>query len=163
MYPAHCSLPSQWHRSQSARSRAASQARLNIDDRHLTLRLRSERSTIGASLKIYYVLGPDEHGPVVNHRRRRCFLGQVRQGVSDHGFEAVLAILGANEFAGEGCSRRSQSPDDSKHDDALRGDAWIKRKLCLCFRRSLHSPNGVFHILARNAPVEEDLFAQLFT
>jgi CRP-like cAMP-binding protein len=92
-------------------------------------------------------------------------VGQVKMTVvSEQGKEAVIAILGAGEFCGEGClagqTRRMATA-------TAMADSEIMRLEKAAVIRTLHdepafSEMFVAHLLARNIRVEEDLVDQLF-
>lgn len=84
--------------------------------------------------------------------------------VSDHGKEAVVALLGADEFLGEGCL--IGQPKRLATATAMT-DCVTMRVTKLEIQRVLQdepvfSRMFISHILARNARVEEDLVDQLF-
>ena len=84
--------------------------------------------------------------------------------LSRHGKEAVLAILGVDEFIGEGClngqPRRLTTATAMTDCEVMRIDkAEIIRVLA---SEPSFSAMFISHILARNARVEEDLADQLF-
>jgi CRP/FNR family transcriptional regulator, cyclic AMP receptor protein len=84
--------------------------------------------------------------------------------VSKQGKEAVVAILGADEFVGEGCllgqPKRLATASAMTECVTMRVDkAEIQRVL---HEEPAFSQMFVAHILARNARVEEDLVDQLF-
>jgi CRP-like cAMP-binding protein len=84
--------------------------------------------------------------------------------VSTHGKEAVIAILGADEFLGEGCligqSKRLASAASMTECDVMRVDkAEVARVLT---EEPAFAQMFIAHILERSARVEEDLVDQLF-
>jgi CRP/FNR family transcriptional regulator, cyclic AMP receptor protein len=91
--------------------------------------------------------------------------GKVKVAViSEQGKEAVVALLGADEFVGEGCligqPKRLATASAMTECEIMRVE---KREI----QRVIHEEpafSGMFvsHILARNARVEEDLVDQLF-
>ncbi|MGA7485865.1 MAG: Crp/Fnr family transcriptional regulator [Xanthobacteraceae bacterium] len=91
--------------------------------------------------------------------------GKVKVAVvSDQGKEAVIALLGANEFCGEGClagqPRRIATV-------AAMTECTIMRLQKTSIIRVLHDEPGfsevfISHLLARTIRVEEDLVDQLF-
>jgi CRP/FNR family transcriptional regulator, cyclic AMP receptor protein len=91
--------------------------------------------------------------------------GKVKVAVvSKQGKEAVVAILGAHEFLGEGCllgqPKRLATASAMTECVTMRVDkAQIQRVL---HDEPTFSQMFVSHILARNARVEEDLVDQLF-
>lgn len=91
--------------------------------------------------------------------------GKVKVAVlSSHGKEAVVAIMGADEFLGEGCligqPKRLATATAMTECVTMRVDkAEIQRVLR---EEPAFSQMFVSHILARNAQVEEDLVDQLF-
>jgi len=91
--------------------------------------------------------------------------GEAKVSVlSSHGKEAVIAILGAGEFFGEGClagqTVRMASVSSKTESVAVRIEKAVM------FRLILEEPNVsemfVKHLLARNVRVESDLVDQLF-
>jgi CRP/FNR family cyclic AMP-dependent transcriptional regulator len=116
---------------------------------------------------------------IAAHRKRQVIFAQgdaadsvfyIKTGkvkvtvVSKHGKEAVVAILGADEFLGEGCligqPKRLATATAMTECVTMRVD---KTEIV----RVLHdepafSQMFVSHVLARNARVEEDLIDQLF-
>jgi len=91
--------------------------------------------------------------------------GRVKVAVtSEQGKEAVVALLGPNEFVGEGCligqPRRLATASAMTECETMRvAKSEIQRVI-----RDEPAFSGMFvaHILARNARVEEDLVDQLF-
>jgi CRP/FNR family transcriptional regulator, cyclic AMP receptor protein len=84
--------------------------------------------------------------------------------VSKHGKEAVVAIMGAKEFIGEGCligqKKRLATASAMSDCEAMRVD---KAEIMRVLRdEPAFSQMFVAHILTRNARVEEDLVDQLF-
>jgi CRP/FNR family transcriptional regulator, cyclic AMP receptor protein len=84
--------------------------------------------------------------------------------VSEQGSEAVVAILGADEFVGEGCligqPKRLATASAMSDCVTMRVD---KAEIMRVLRdEPAFSQMFVAHILARNARVEEDLVDQLF-
>src|SRR5579863_8872991 len=84
--------------------------------------------------------------------------------VSKHGKEAVVAILGADEFVGEGCligqPKRLATASAMTACVTMRVE---KTEIMRVLRdEPAFSEMFVSHILARNARVEEDLVDQLF-
>jgi CRP-like cAMP-binding protein len=84
--------------------------------------------------------------------------------VSEHGKEAVVAILGKDEFCGEGCLAGQKLRMSTA---AAMGDCEIMRIEKPSIMRTLHEEpafSEVFlaHLLARTIRVEEDLVDQLF-
>jgi CRP-like cAMP-binding protein len=84
--------------------------------------------------------------------------------VSTQGKEAVVAILGADEFVGEGCligqPKRLATASAMTECVIMRVDKAEIRRVLL--DEPTFSQMFVAHILARNARVEEDLVDQLF-
>ena len=91
--------------------------------------------------------------------------GKVKVAVlSKHGKEAVVALLGPNEFVGEGCLigqlKRLATASAMTECETMRvTKAEIQRVL---HEEPSFSQMFVSHILTRNARVEEDLVDQLF-
>ncbi len=91
--------------------------------------------------------------------------GKVKVTVlSRHGKEAVLAILGADEFIGEGClngqPKRLTTATAMTDCEVMRID---KQEIMRVLEdEPAFSAMFISHILARNARVEEDLADQLF-
>ena len=91
--------------------------------------------------------------------------GKVKITVlSEHGKEAVIAILGKDEFCGEGClagqTKRMSTAVAMNECEIMRLEKWA-------IVRTLHeepsfSEMFVAHLLARTIRVEEDLVDQLF-
>jgi CRP/FNR family cyclic AMP-dependent transcriptional regulator len=84
--------------------------------------------------------------------------------VSDRGKEAVVALLGANEFCGEGCL--AGQPRRMATVTAMT-ECMIMRLQKTSILRVLHHEPGfseifISHLLARTIRVEEDLVDQLF-
>jgi CRP/FNR family transcriptional regulator, cyclic AMP receptor protein len=84
--------------------------------------------------------------------------------VSDQGKEAVVALLGADEFCGEGCL--AGQPRRIATVTAMT-DCTIMRLQKTSIIRVLHDEPGfsevfISHLLARTTRVEEDLVDQLF-
>jgi CRP/FNR family transcriptional regulator, cyclic AMP receptor protein len=84
--------------------------------------------------------------------------------VSDRGKEAVVAILGANEFCGEGCL--AGQPRRMATVTAMT-ECMVMRLQKASIVRVLHDEPGfsemfISHLLARTIRVEEDLVDQLF-
>jgi CRP/FNR family transcriptional regulator, cyclic AMP receptor protein len=84
--------------------------------------------------------------------------------VSSHGKEAVIAILGTDEFLGEGCligqTKRLATAASMTECDVMRVDkVEIMRVLS---EEPAFAQMFIAHILARSARVEEDLVDQLF-
>jgi len=84
--------------------------------------------------------------------------------VSSHGKEAVVAILGADEFLGEGCLigqvKRIATASAMTECDVMRVDKpEIMRVLS---KEPAFAQMFIAHILVRSARVEEDLVDQLF-
>jgi CRP/FNR family cyclic AMP-dependent transcriptional regulator len=91
--------------------------------------------------------------------------GKVKVSViSKQGKEAVVAILGPDEFAGEGCLigqlKRLATASAMTECEAMRVDKSEIQRVLLGEPEFSHM--FVAHILARNARVEEDLVDQLF-
>jgi len=92
--------------------------------------------------------------------------GKVKVTVlSEHGKEAVVAILGADDFCGEGCLVAGQPRRMAAATAMTR--CTIMRVDKAAFVRVLHDEPGfseffISHILARTMRVEEDLVDQLF-
>ncbi len=84
--------------------------------------------------------------------------------VSEHGKEAVVALLGANEFMGEGCL--TGQPKRLATATALTECITMQVDKIEILRVLREEPEFsqmfITHILARNARVEEDLVDQLF-
>ena len=83
--------------------------------------------------------------------------------VSEQGKEAVVAVLGPDQFCGEGCLGPAAPHGDGKRNDGMR----IMRLERESIIRILHdepafSEMFVAHLLARTIRVEEDLVDQLF-
>lgn len=91
--------------------------------------------------------------------------GKVKVAVlSDQGNEAIVALMGENEFVGEGCllgqPKRLATASAMTECETMRvSKAEIQRVLR---DEPAFSQMFVSHILARNARVEEDLVDQLF-
>jgi CRP-like cAMP-binding protein len=84
--------------------------------------------------------------------------------VSEHGKEAVVAVLGADEFCGEGCLTGQQLRIATA---AAMTDCEVMRIEKAAIARTLHdepafSEMFVAHLLLRTMRVEEDLVDQLF-
>lgn len=84
--------------------------------------------------------------------------------ISKHGKEAVLALLGADEFLGEGCligqSKRLATATTMTECVTMRVDKTEIVRMLL--KEPKFSEMFISHILVRNARVEEDLADQLF-
>ena len=91
--------------------------------------------------------------------------GKVKASViSEHGKEAVVAILGSGDFFGEGCL--AGQPKRMVTVSAM-SDSTIVRLAKAAIIRVLHdepafSEMFISHLLARNIRIEEDLIDQLF-
>lgn len=116
---------------------------------------------------------------ISTHRKKQVIFAQgdiadavfyVKKGkvkvtvVSAHGKEAVVAILGADEFVGEGCligqSKRLSTATAMTDCTTMRVE---KAELVQVLRdEPAFSQMFVSHILTRNARIEEDLVDQLF-
>jgi len=116
---------------------------------------------------------------VVNHAKREVLFTQgdtadsvfyIKKGkikvtvVSRHGKEAVVALLGAGEFLGEGCligqPKRLATATAMTECQTMRVD---KLELMRMLREEpAFSQAFIAHILVRNARIEEDLADQLF-
>jgi CRP/FNR family transcriptional regulator, cyclic AMP receptor protein len=84
--------------------------------------------------------------------------------ISEQGKEAVVAILGANEFCGEGClagqPRRMATATAMTDCEIMRVE---KQAMMRLLRHDpAFSEIFIFHLLARTTRVEEDLVDQLF-
>jgi CRP/FNR family transcriptional regulator, cyclic AMP receptor protein len=84
--------------------------------------------------------------------------------VSQHGKEAVVAILGADEFLGEGCliGQPKRLATASAMTDSVTMRVEKAELLQVLQNEPAFSKMFISHILARNARVEEDLVDQLF-
>jgi CRP/FNR family transcriptional regulator, cyclic AMP receptor protein len=84
--------------------------------------------------------------------------------VSTHGKEAIVAVLGADEFFGEGCligqPKRLATASAMTECVIMRVDK--EEIIRVLGKEPLFSKMFVSHILARSARVEEDLVDQLF-
>jgi len=84
--------------------------------------------------------------------------------ISEHGKEAVVALLGPDEFLGEGCligqSKRLATATAMTDCTVMRVEKG--EILRVLEREPAFSQMFISHILARNARVEEDLVDQLF-
>jgi len=116
---------------------------------------------------------------ISTHRKKKIIFAQgdaadavfyIRRGkvkvavVSDQGNEAVVALMGENEFVGEGCllgqPKRLATASAMTECETMRvSKTEIQRVLR---EEPTFSQMFVSHILARNARVEEDLVDQLF-
>ncbi len=113
------------------------------------------------------------------HRKREILFAQggdadaifyIRKGkikvtvVSKHGKEAVVAILGADEFVGEGCliGQPKRLATASAMTDCVTMRVEKTEVMRVLRDEPTFSQMFVSHILARNARVEEDLVDQLF-
>jgi CRP-like cAMP-binding protein len=116
---------------------------------------------------------------VVTHRKREILFAQgddadaifyIREGkikvtvVSEHGKEAVVAILGVDEFVGEGCliGQPKRLATASAMTDCVTMRVEKTEIMRVLRDEPAFSQMFVAHILARNARVEEDLVDQLF-
>src|ERR1700719_371859 len=116
---------------------------------------------------------------ISTHQKRRIIFAQgdtadavmyIRKGkvkitvVSKQGKEAVVAILGSDEFVGEGCligqPKRLATASAMTECVIMRVEKAEIRRVLL--DEPTFSQMFVAHILARNARVEEDLVDQLF-
>ncbi len=117
--------------------------------------------TISTHLKREIIFAQGDAADSVIYIKR----GKVKVSViSKHGKEAVLAILGADEFLGEGCligqSKRLATAVAITECVTMRVEkSEIQRVLQ---EEPAFSHMFIAHILARNARVEEDLVDQLF-
>jgi CRP-like cAMP-binding protein len=84
--------------------------------------------------------------------------------VSTQGKEAVVAILGVDEFFGEGCliGQRKRLSTASAMTDCMIMRVDKKEIIRVLHDEPMFSQMFVTHILARNARIEEDLVDQLF-
>ena len=84
--------------------------------------------------------------------------------ISNDGKEAVVAILGTDQFLGRGMlDRTAQTACDSHGDDGMRDDASEKREIMRVLQdEPAFSKMFLSHVLARSARVEADLVDQLF-
>ena len=116
---------------------------------------------------------------VSTHRKREILFTQgddadaifyIRKGkvkvivVSKHGKEAVVAILGVDEFVGEGCliGQPKRLATASAMTDCVTMRVEKTEIIRVLREEPAFSQMFVSHILARNARVEEDLVDQLF-
>jgi CRP/FNR family transcriptional regulator, cyclic AMP receptor protein len=94
----------------------------------------------------------------------------IRQGkvkisvVSEHGKEAIIAILGVGDFCGEGCLAGQPQRISTV---ATMTESVIMRLEKAAILRAIHAEPAfaemfISHLLARNIRVEEDLVDQLF-
>jgi CRP/FNR family cyclic AMP-dependent transcriptional regulator len=140
----------------------------------------NERSKTRARFDPAVFLETSAKGRVIaTHRKRQIIFAQgdasdaviyIKKGkvkmtiVSEHGKEAVVAILGPDEFLGEGCligqPRRLVTATAMTECVTMRVEkSEIQRVLQ---EESAFSEMFISHILARSARVEEDLVDQLF-
>jgi CRP/FNR family cyclic AMP-dependent transcriptional regulator len=140
----------------------------------------NERSKTRARFDPAVFLETSAKGRVIStHRKKQIIFAQgdasdavihIKKGkvkmtiVSEHGKEAVVAILGPDEFFGEGCligqPRRLVTATAMTECVTMRVEkSEIQRVLQ---EESAFSEMFISHILARSARVEEDLVDQLF-
>ncbi len=146
----------------------------------MSVRSKAPRKKNGKPFDPALFLETAARGRIIStHRKKQIIFAQgepsdaviyIKKGkvkvtvISQHGKEAVVAILGADEFLGEGCligqPKRLATATAMTECVTMRVDkAEILRVLKA---EPAFSQMFISHVLARNARVEEDLVDQLF-